>query len=113
MILHTRGLVTNIRLLSCQAIFSDDSDDEDEETGPSHSSAKIPGDVTKRAAAANAALNRLVAGDFLESLGKELGLKVPEPAARPAAVDRPGAKEIDGGSLGRSKNDAEQKGKFH
>ena len=65
----------------------------------------------KRAEAATAALNRLVAGDFLESLGKELGLKVPEPA-RPA-VDRPAAKEIDGGGLGRSKNDVEHKGKLH
>lgn len=91
--------------LSCQAIFSDDSDDEDEETGPSQPS----GDVTKRAEAANAALNRLVAGDFLESLGKELGLKVPEPA-RPA-VDRSAPKESDGGSSGRGKNNFEQKGK--
>lgn len=65
----------------------------------------------KRAEAANAALNRLVAGDFLESLGKELGLKVPEPA-RPA-VDRSAPKETDGGGSGRGKDNVEQKGMPH
>ena len=64
-----------------------------------------------RAEAANAVLNRLVAGDFLESLGKELGLKVPEPV-QPAG-DRPAAKELDGIGLGRSKNDFENKGNLH
>lgn len=65
----------------------------------------------KRADAANAALNRLVAGDFLESLGKELGLKVPE-TARPTG-DKPAAKEIDSGGLSRRKNDVEHRGKLH
>lgn len=54
-----------------KAIFSDDSEDDDSEN---------PGEpkVEDRAAeAAQAALNRMEAGDFLVSLGKELGLKVP------------------------------------
>jgi G patch domain-containing protein 1 len=100
--------------ISCQAIFADDTDDENEETEPSQTSAQAgpsAGDAMKRAEAANAALNRLVAGDFLESLGKELGLKVPEPA-RPAG-DKPATKEIDGGGLGRSKKDVELKGNLH
>lgn len=54
-----------------KAIFSDDSDEED---------AEFHKEVTtenKSAEAAQAALNRLEAGDFLASIGKELGLKVP------------------------------------
>ncbi|KAG0560153.1 hypothetical protein KC19_10G157600 [Ceratodon purpureus] len=94
-----------------KALFADDTDDEDEETRPSQASAQAgpsAGDPMNRAEAANAVLNRLVAGDFLESLGKELGLKVPEPV-QPAG-DRPAAKELDGIGLGRSKNDFENKG---
>lgn len=55
-----------------QAIFSDDSDDEEDTS--------IPNEVSnpeKKVDAANTTLNRLIAGDFLESLGKELGLEVP------------------------------------
>ncbi|XP_062232935.1 G patch domain-containing protein TGH homolog [Phragmites australis] len=55
-----------------KSIFSDDSDDDTDET------LKIqPVDPVKTSEGANMALNRLVAEDFLESLGKELGLEVP------------------------------------
>lgn len=53
-----------------KAIFSDDSDEEKAE---SHE----PTAGNRSAEAAQAALNRLEAGDFLASIGKELGLKVP------------------------------------
>lgn len=55
-----------------QAIFSDDSDDE----GDTSTLNKVE-DPEKKVEAANTTLNRLMAGDFLESLGKELGLEVP------------------------------------
>lgn len=55
-----------------QAIFSDDSDDEGENSSP-----KQVEDPEKKIGAASTTLNRLIAGDFLESLGKELGLDVP------------------------------------
>lgn len=55
-----------------KAIFSDDSDDEDEDSGLD----KVE-HQQKNAEAANSTLSRLIAGDFLESLGKELGLEVP------------------------------------
>jgi G patch domain-containing protein 1 len=55
-----------------QAIFSDDSDDEME---ASNFNAKE--DPEKKIEVAHSTLNRLMAGDFLESLGKELGLEVP------------------------------------
>lgn len=55
-----------------KAIFSDDSDDEEES-----SNVNQPEDPTKKIEAANTTLSRLMAGDFLESLGKELGLEVP------------------------------------
>jgi G patch domain-containing protein 1 len=55
-----------------QAIFSDDSDDEVEST--SLNKVENP---EKKIEAATTTLNRLIAGDFLESLGKELGLEVP------------------------------------
>lgn len=61
-----------------QAIFSDDSDDDDADEGNSGHST----DPVKTNEGANMTLNRLVAGDFLESLGKELGLEVP--------TDKPG-----------------------
>lgn len=57
---------------SLQAIFSDDSDDE----GDTSSLNKVE-DPEKKVEAVNTTLNRLMAGDFLESLGKELGLEVP------------------------------------
>ncbi|XP_062159896.1 G patch domain-containing protein TGH [Alnus glutinosa] len=55
-----------------KAIFSDDSDNEGETTGLN----KVE-DPEKKIEAATTTLNRLIAGDFLESLGKELGLAVP------------------------------------
>ncbi|XP_074371053.1 G patch domain-containing protein TGH [Apium graveolens] len=55
-----------------KAIFSDDSDDEIEDSGLD----KVE-HQQKNADAANTTLSRLIAGDFLESLGKELGLEVP------------------------------------
>lgn len=56
-----------------KAIFSDESDNEEEEN-----TEKQLDSHEKSAQGANATLNRLIAGDFLESLGKELGLKVPK-----------------------------------
>ncbi|KAK6925195.1 G patch domain-containing protein, N-terminal [Dillenia turbinata] len=53
-----------------KAIFSDDSDNEE------NSDVKVD-ELQKKSEAASATLNRLIAGDFLESLGKELGLEVP------------------------------------
>eukprot|EP00250_Pteridium_aquilinum_P018132 c23961_g1_i1 orf=422-3370(-) len=53
-----------------KAIFSDDSDDENAEH-------EEPRAENRSAEAAQAALNRLEAGDFLASIGKELGLSVP------------------------------------
>lgn len=94
-----------------QAIFSDDSDEEEEDTLLSQAAiqtASVPGSSNKSAEAADAALNRLVAGDFLESLGKELGLKVPD-VHRPS-VAKPIAKEMDDGSLGRGRREHEFKG---
>lgn len=55
-----------------KAIFSDESDNEEE-----GNTEKQLDSHEKSAQGANATLNRLIAGDFLESLGKELGLKVP------------------------------------
>lgn len=55
-----------------KAIFSDDSDDEVET-----SNQDVTEDSQKKVEAVNTTLNRLIAGDFLESLGKELGLEVP------------------------------------
>lgn len=55
-----------------KAIFSDDSDDEGETTSLN----KVE-DPEKKTEAATTTLSRLIAGDFLESLGKELGLEVP------------------------------------
>lgn len=49
----------------------------------------------KKVQAANATLNRLIAGDFLESLGKELGLEVPADRPISSNQDRnPSEKEI-------------------
>ncbi|KAK0587266.1 hypothetical protein LWI29_020187 [Acer saccharum] len=55
-----------------KAIFSDDSDDEAETFD--HKQVEEP---EKKIEVAHTALNHLIAGDFLESLGKELGLEVP------------------------------------
>ncbi|WCJ22025.1 G patch domain-containing protein TGH [Euphorbia peplus] len=63
-----------------KAIFSDDSDDEVEATAATI----INEDPEKKVEVAHTTLNRLIAGDFLESLGKELGLEVP-----PQLVNKP------------------------
>ncbi|KAL6532037.1 hypothetical protein OROGR_014007 [Orobanche gracilis] len=68
-----------------KAIFSDDSDDEEENT----TSDQVE-DPQKKIEVANTTLNRLMAGDFLESLGKELGLVVPPEV--PALENKPIAK---------------------
>ncbi|KAF3332758.1 G patch domain-containing protein 1 [Carex littledalei] len=62
-----------------KAIFSDDSEDEVADAGPTLNQAPDP---VKSSEGANKTLNRLVAGDFLQSLGMELGLEVP-PDNRP------------------------------
>lgn len=61
-----------------KAIFSDDSDDEVET-----SNQDVTEDSQKKDVAVNTTLNRLIAGDFLESLGKELGLEVPTDMPNP------------------------------
>ncbi|KAG0498424.1 hypothetical protein HPP92_003115 [Vanilla planifolia] len=55
-----------------KAIFSDDSEDEDD------SSFNEVAKLDKTSEVTNTTLNSLIAGDFLESLGKELGLEVPK-----------------------------------
>ncbi|KAK8686275.1 hypothetical protein V6N13_125302 [Hibiscus sabdariffa] len=55
-----------------KAIFSDDSDDDVEDLNT-----KKVEDPEKKTEVATTALNRLIADDFLESLGKELGFEVP------------------------------------
>ncbi|KAJ8752325.1 hypothetical protein K2173_003961 [Erythroxylum novogranatense] len=55
-----------------KAIFSDDSENEVEASNVS----KVD-NPEKKVEVAETALNRLITGDFLESLGKELGLEVP------------------------------------
>ncbi|KAF8005787.1 hypothetical protein BT93_K0157 [Corymbia citriodora subsp. variegata] len=73
-----------------KAIFSDDSDEEKET-----SIVKNVENPDKKVQAANATLNRLIAGDFLESLGKELGLEVPADRPISSNQDRsPSEKEI-------------------
>uniref|UniRef100_A0A0D9WQ18 G patch domain-containing protein TGH homolog n=1 Tax=Leersia perrieri TaxID=77586 RepID=A0A0D9WQ18_9ORYZ len=68
-----------------KAIFSDDSDDDMDEPLTNQ-----PVDPVKTSEDANMVLNRLVAEDFLESLGKELGLDVPpEKPAPPNVLYRP------------------------
>ncbi|GJS75597.1 hypothetical protein Tco_0725478 [Tanacetum coccineum] len=53
------------------AIFSNDSSDEDE----SSTNTNQPSDLTTKIEVASTTLTRIVAGDFLESLGMELGLE--------------------------------------
>ncbi|KAI6675570.1 hypothetical protein NL676_003476 [Syzygium grande] len=73
-----------------KAIFSDDSDEE-----KGTSIVKNVENPDKKVQAANATLNRLIAGDFLESLGKELGLEVPTDRPISSNQDRnPSEKEI-------------------
>uniref|UniRef100_A0A0E0LBR8 G patch domain-containing protein TGH homolog n=1 Tax=Oryza punctata TaxID=4537 RepID=A0A0E0LBR8_ORYPU len=64
-----------------KAIFSDDSDDDMVEPLTNQ-----PVDPVKTSEDANMVLNRLVAEDFLESLGKELGLDVPPEKPTPPNV---------------------------
>ncbi|XP_010547724.1 PREDICTED: G patch domain-containing protein TGH [Tarenaya hassleriana] len=65
-----------------KAIFSDDSEDEEEaKAEAAEMSTKRQEEKEKNNEAAAKTLNRLIAGDFLESLGKELGLEVPPDAA--------------------------------
>ncbi|XP_024524173.1 G patch domain-containing protein TGH homolog isoform X1 [Selaginella moellendorffii] len=63
-----------------KAIFSDDEEEE------------APSQPVKNVDAANAALTRLVADDFLESLGKELGLAVPPPMPVPVKAPEDSSK---------------------
>ncbi|XP_010454588.1 PREDICTED: G patch domain-containing protein TGH-like [Camelina sativa] len=56
-----------------KAIFSDDSEDDEDHV----MNGKIQEGQEKKNEAAASTLNRLIAGDFLESLGKELGFEVP------------------------------------
>ncbi|KAL4566431.1 hypothetical protein LXL04_030546 [Taraxacum kok-saghyz] len=69
-----------------KAIFSDDSDDDMASLNITQSESEDP--TKKIEAAANSTLSRLVAGDFLESLGKELGLEVP-PEYQPPPIQKP------------------------
>ncbi|PSS08301.1 G patch domain-containing protein [Actinidia chinensis var. chinensis] len=82
-----------------KAIFSDDSDDEEES-----SSVNQMEDPQKKVEAANTTLNRLIAGDFLESLGKELGLEVPPdllPHLENKAMTSASQKENDSANKGQ------------
>ncbi|XP_075107730.1 G patch domain-containing protein TGH isoform X1 [Nicotiana tabacum] len=91
-----------------KAIFSDDSDDEAET-----SNQNVAEDPQKKVETANTTLNRLIAGDFLESLGKELGLEVPvdmpfpenktsNPSKKDAVLVDLGAKSINQSGNGTS-----------
>ncbi|CAL5038427.1 unnamed protein product [Urochloa decumbens] len=75
-----------------KAIFSDDSEDDADEILSNQ-----PVDPVKTSEGANMALNRLVAEDFLESLGKELGLEVPP--ERPYVLSRPETLSAAGASV--------------
>ncbi|KAK9114695.1 hypothetical protein Syun_021492 [Stephania yunnanensis] len=57
-----------------KAIFSDDSDEEEPDDAVANHERVLK---TRNEGTASTALNRLIAGDFLESLGKELGLTLP------------------------------------
>lgn len=71
-----------------KAIFSDDSDDEVENT-----MANKVEDTRNITEAASTSLNHLIAGDFLESLGKELGLEVPPDL--PQLVTKDGTRHVE------------------
>ncbi|MED6192270.1 hypothetical protein PIB30_008476 [Stylosanthes scabra] len=71
-----------------KAIFSDDSDDEGEDPN-----LKKVENREKKAEVANTALSRLIAGDFLESLGKELGLEVPPDMPYPSQKSKNAASQ--------------------
>ncbi|KAJ7538730.1 hypothetical protein O6H91_11G061500 [Diphasiastrum complanatum] len=75
-----------------KAIFSDDSDEEVGDDDSTQTTTNLPSTM-QGAEAANAALNRLVADDFLESLGMELGLRVPPLQRTGLGWDQRGASE--------------------
>ncbi|KAL0738456.1 hypothetical protein Bca4012_014666 [Brassica carinata] len=81
-----------------KAIFSDDSEDEEEQQ-PMNGKAQ-DGQEKKNEAAATT-LNRLIAGDFLESLGKELGFEVPSDGPYPE-----GSKPMEAENKSKAKSDA-------
>ncbi|ESQ31860.1 hypothetical protein EUTSA_v10003608mg [Eutrema salsugineum] len=81
-----------------KAIFSDDSEDDDEEQ-PMNGK-RQEGQEKKNEAAATT-LNRLIAGDFLESLGKELGFEVPADVTYPE-----GTKPMEEDNKSKGKPDA-------
>ncbi|KAG2263578.1 hypothetical protein Bca52824_070657 [Brassica carinata] len=81
-----------------KAIFSDDSED-DEEQQPMNG--KIQDGQEKKNEAAATTLNRLIAGDFLESLGKELGFEVPSDGPYPE-----GSKPMEAENKSKAKSDA-------
>ncbi|KAL0718280.1 hypothetical protein Bca4012_067602 [Brassica carinata] len=82
-----------------KAIFSDDSEDDDEEQ-PMNGK-RQEGQEKKNEAAAATTLNRLIAGDFLESLGKELGFEVPSAVTYPE-----GTKPVKEDNKSKRKSDA-------
>ncbi|XP_045832491.1 G patch domain-containing protein TGH isoform X1 [Trifolium pratense] len=76
-----------------KAIFSDDSDDEVED----NNIMKVE-NQEKKAEVANNTLSRLRAGDFLKSLGKELGIEVPPDTPYPtqkSGKDAPQRETVD------------------
>ncbi|KAL0746867.1 hypothetical protein Bca101_028869 [Brassica carinata] len=81
-----------------KAIFSDDSEDDEEQP---MNGKKEEGQEKKNEAAAATTLNRLIAGDFLESLGKELGFEVPANVTYPE-----GTKPVEEDSKSKRKSDA-------
>ncbi|XP_013612503.1 PREDICTED: G patch domain-containing protein TGH-like isoform X1 [Brassica oleracea var. oleracea] len=81
-----------------KAIFSDDSEDDEEQP---MNGKKEEGQEKKNEAAAATTLNRLIAGDFLESLGKELGFEVPSNVTYPE-----GTKPVEEDSKSKRKSDA-------
>ncbi|KAJ0248737.1 G patch domain-containing protein TGH [Hirschfeldia incana] len=86
-----------------KAIFSDDSEDDEEEQ-PTNGKAQ-DGQEKKNEAAATT-LNRLIAGDFLESLGKELGFEVPSDTPYPEGTK---PMEADNKSKGKPDTYSERK----
>ncbi|CAH8355096.1 unnamed protein product [Eruca vesicaria subsp. sativa] len=81
-----------------KAIFSDDSEDDEEEQPMN---GKTQDGQEKKNEAAATTLNRLIAGDFLESLGKELGFEVPSDAPYPE-----GTKPMEAENKPKAKSDA-------
>ncbi|KAF8083693.1 hypothetical protein N665_0756s0011 [Sinapis alba] len=80
-----------------KAIFSDDSEDDEEQP----MNEKAQDDQEKKNEAAATTLNRLIAGDFLESLGKELGFEVPSAVTHPE-----GTKPVEADNKSKGKSDA-------